>query len=155
MCKPNQQPNTSLKASIFCGSNDDNTEIVAVSTFREDSTPARQLDVSSLSSSELDALRTSDPFMYYSIPMDQVDRRNSQGSEEEETSGRLMVTRRSAVSVERHAIPSIEELMRVLQQDPTAASSLNQDEDMSSHEDEDFDYLDMLEGSLAFGATSK
>jgi hypothetical protein len=143
MCKPNQQPNTSLKASIFCGSNDDNTEIVAVPTFREDSTP------------ELDALRTSDPFMYYSIPMDQVDRWNSQGSEEEDTSGRLMVTRRSAVSVERHAIPSIEELMRVLQQDPTAASSLNQDEDMSSHEDEDFDYLDMLEGSLAFGATSK
>lgn len=155
MCKPNQQPTiTPLDASTVHGGNEGTfiTE-AAVPTFRHESTPARQLDVSSLSSSQLEELRAADPFMYYSIPMDGM----GSSREEEDTvessstpSRRSMVTRRSVVSVERHSIPSMEEmaaLMLELQQSPTAAaaSSLNQDEDMSF--DPDFDYFSLLESS--------
>ena len=99
-------------------------------TFRDESAPA-QLDVSALTQSELEELRAKDPFMYFSIPS-----RSGEG-------GPAIVTRKSCVSVEKHADVCLEELFNEMQ-----GMMFDDDDDSLNSLEEDFDYVDIVTSML-------
>ena len=131
MCRPTQPNHCSNKSTTSqnCSGSSNGTDTFTVPTFRDE--PAQvQVDVSTMTETELEELRATDPFMYYSI------RSRSEGAP-------AVVTRRSCVSVEKHADTCLEELFNQMQ-----GMTFDDDDDSFEGLDEDFDYLTVVTSLL-------
>ena len=117
-------------------------------------TSTKQIDTRRLNSSDVAALKTSDPFMFYSVPTlrrasflhrDVDDPCDDQGP----TDGSSVVKRQTRVSTECHPDVAMEDLFA------RRGASYDIDFEEEDGSDSDDDEMDFLEGILAAMASQK
>jgi hypothetical protein len=116
--------------------------VQVVPTFRVETAP-QQIDIASLTSSDLDSLKVDDAFMYYSIPSEKRAALKHDDEQDFETtnasSNTITATRRTRLSTECHPDLLLEELFN----DEEFMSSFNalSVKDDDSSDDLVYDYL--------------
>ena len=138
MCKPNSSKKNTVSSSKDVSSR----RIVSFADPHPEPQP-RQLDISNITTSDLALLRATDPFMFYSLPADQVNPATRQPDGSANAGNRsTIVTRRRRISVETRD-NGLDELMNdndLMQELASATSAL-----AAAAPQEDLDFLSIME----------